>query len=97
MIPCDNSFFAALLRQVGERVWHEPATYRIEIHQYEETGSIQIQTQEPVKYKYLMKVTLQRKYKNQKKAKQEKVQRKRKIQILLSENIFSGFVVTKLS
>ena len=42
MIPCDNSFFAALLRQVGERVWHEPVTYRIEIQEYEETGSIQI-------------------------------------------------------
>ena len=31
MIPCNFSFFAALLWQVGECVWHEPAKYKYEL------------------------------------------------------------------
>ena len=31
MIPCNFSFFAALLWQVGECVWHEPAKYKYKL------------------------------------------------------------------
>ena len=31
VIPCNFSFFAALLWQVGECVWHEPARYKYKL------------------------------------------------------------------
>ena len=31
MIPCNFSFFAALLWQVGECVWHEPSKYKYKL------------------------------------------------------------------